>query len=339
MKDVAQRAGVSLMTVSRVLNNTATVKPDTRKRVEAAVEALRYRPNLGARRLAGGRSMFVGLLYHNPSPGYLSKILKGGLDACRVHGHRLVLEDFSQSTPYQNPELSVEALNLGDLDGLIVTPPLSVHQPFMDVLAKAGLPVVSIAPSDPSQSGLSVAMDDAQAMEEMVGFLAGRGHERIAFVGGPDNHAASHHRRDGFLRGMRINNRAAPSMLFRDGDFTYRSGLVAGQSLLSAPNRPSAIVAANDDMAAGVIGAAHMLGLRVPQGVSVVGFDDTEIATTIFPELTTVRQPISAMAYKAVSLLNAYLQGDGKGVTAHSQNLPFEIIVRASVGTPADRRD
>ena len=334
MKDVAERAGVSLMTVSRVLNDTATVKPDTRERVERAVKALNYRPNLGARRLAGGRSMFVGLLYHNPSPGYLSKILKGGLNACRVYGHHLVLEDFSTSAPYRNPELSVRALNLGDLDGLIVTPPLSVHQPFMDVLKAASLPVVSIAPADIDEPGLSVAMDDAQAVEDMVAFLVGTGHRRIAFVRGPDNHAASHHRLAGFLRGMDAHGLPVPDGMMRDGDFTYRSGLVSGQSLLDMDVRPTAIVACNDDMAAGVIGAAHMLGLSVPRDVSVSGFDDIELATTIFPELTTVRQPISAMANQAVGLLTAHLRGDAKGLATHGRRLPHEIMVRGSVSAP-----
>ncbi len=334
MKDVAERAGVSLMTVSRVLNQTAAVSPDTRKRVEQAVKDLNYRPNLGARRLAGGRSMFVGLLYHNPSPGYLSKVLAGGLNACRRFGHHLVLEDFGQSAPYRDPKISVGSLNLVDLDGLIVTPPLSVHQPFMDVLKAERLPIVSIAPADIHEEGLHIAMDDAQAVEELVDYIAKSGHRRIAFIKGPDSHAASHHRLQGYRRGIKKNDLPISEALMRQGDFTYRSGLVTGQSLMDLDVRPTAIIASNDDMAAGVIGAAHMLGYSVPGDVSVAGFDDIELATTIWPELTTVRQPIAAMTSQAVALLTAYLHNDAKAIEQNRRLLSHEIIVRGSVAPP-----
>ena len=331
MKDVAERAGVSLMTVSRVLNNTATVKPDTRARVEDAVSALGYRPNIGARRLAGGRSLFVGLLYNNPSPGYLSKVLKGSLDACRALGHHLVLEDFGQSAPYNDPALSVRSLNIADLDGIIVTPPLSVHKPFMDALKASGLPTIPLAPEDIHAEGLHVAIDDAQAVEDLVEFVAGQGHRDIAFVRGPDDHAASTHRLRGFRRGMAQLGLHVPEARMRVGDFTYRSGLEAGRSLLTPDDRPTAIIASNDDMAAGVIGAAHQLGLHVPNDISVAGFDDIELATSIWPALTTVRQPIASMANQAIRLLTASLAGDQHAVEHHRRLLPHEIMVRDSV--------
>jgi LacI family transcriptional regulator len=334
MKEVAKRAGVSLMTVSRVLNNTALVRPETRKRVEQAVADLNYRPNLGARRLAGGRSMFIGLLYHNPSPGYLSKVLRGSIDACREHGHHLVLEDFGKSSPYNEPEVAVRKLNLADLDGLIVTPPLSVHKGFMAAVEASGLPVVRVSPDNIHADRLQVAIDDSQAVEDLLDSLIGMGHTHISFVQGPSSHAASKHRLDGFLRGMRKHDLPTPQNLRRVGDFTYRSGLVSGTSLLESENPPTAIMASNDDMAAGIIGAAHMMGLKVPDDVSIVGFDDIELATTIWPELTTVRQPIVDMASQAVALLTAFLRRDEEGIAAHRGLLPYEIALRGSVGPP-----
>ena len=334
MKEVAERAGVSLMTVSRVINNTALVRPETRERVERAVADLNYRPNLGARRLAGGRSMFIGLLYHNPSPGYLSKILRGAIDRCRELGHHLVLEDFGQSAPYADPEAAVAKLNLVDLDGLVVTPPLSVHAPFMRALETSGLPIVRIAPADIHEEGLRIAMDDTRAMEELLDHVVGLGHRRIAFIEGPDRHAASTHRRDGFLRGMRKHGLTLRPEFRQVGDFTYRSGLTTGRALLELDAPPTAIVASNDDMAAGVVGAAHMMGLKVPEDVSVVGFDDIELATTIWPELTTVRQPITAMASQAVELLTAFLRDDREAMERLRALQSHDIMVRDSVAAP-----
>ena len=335
MKAVAERAGVSLMTVSRVLNDTARVKPETRERVERAVADLDYRPNLGARRLAGGRSRFIGLLYHNPSGGYLGKVLRGALDACREFGHHLVLEDFGHTDPYRDPEEAVRALNLVDLDGVIVTPPLSSHAPFMAVLETLGVPVVRIAPEDIHVPGsLRVAMDDAQAVEDLLAHVVARGHTRIAFLKGPTGHAASQHRLDGFLRGMRIHGLPVTRDSVREGDFTYRSGLVAGRAMLRESLPPTAILAGNDDMAAGVVGAAHRLGMSVPEDVSVCGFDDTELATTIQPELTTVRQPIAAMAHRAMALLTAHLDGDAEAAEGFRGLMPYSIVQRDSVAAP-----
>ena len=330
MRDVADRAGVSLMTVSRVLNNSAAVKLETRERVEDAVKALGYRPNIGARRLAGGRSMFVGLLYHNPSPGYISKVIKGGLDACRQRGHHLVLEDFGHVTPFESPEESVAALNLSSLDGIIVTPPLSVHAPFMAALRERGLPVVAIAPDNIEADGLFVAIDDARAVEDMVDHLAAHGHSRIGFVRGPESHGASAHRWQGFQRGMAARGLSVNADWVVDGNFTYRSGIVAGRALLQAEPRPSAIVASNDDMAAGVISAAHQLQVSVPGEVSVVGFDDIELASAVWPELTTVRQPIADMARHAVDLLDGLISG----AKPSPRILDYSLVSRDSVAAP-----
>ena len=334
MRDVADRAGVSLMTVSRVLNGTATVKPATRSKVEQALRDLNYRPNLGARHLAGGRSLFIGLLYRNPSPGYLGQILSGSLEACRKFGHHLVLEDLGRSDPFAEPTETVAGLNLSGLDGIIVTPPLSALRPFVAELERLGLPIVRFAPANISGEGLRVAMDDVGATREIVDLLVEQGHRRIAFVSGPDDHAASQHRARGFREAVDAHGIDMPEHWMQGGSFTYRSGFEAGTKLFGQAERPTAVVASNDDMAAGVMAAAFRLGLSVPEDVSVTGFDDTEIATNVMPELTTIRQPIAEMATRAVELLTAQRDGDRDALARHEEMLAHSLVERGSVARP-----
>ena len=336
MRDVADRAGVSLMTVSRVLNDTATVKPATRSRVETAVRELNYRPNLGARHLAGGRSLFIGLLYRNPSPGYLSQILSGSLEACRKFGHHLVLEDLGRRDPHSEPVETVASLNLSGLDALIVTPPLSAIRPFVAELEKLGVPIVRFAPAKMSGEGLRVAMDDVGAMREIVNLIVERGHRRIAFVLGPEDHAATRHRARGFEAAVAEHGLDVPQHWLQRGSFTYRSGFEAGMALLGADDRPTAVIASNDDMAAGVMAAAFRLGLSVPEDVSVTGFDDTEIASNMLPALTTIRQPIAEMATRAVELLDASRDGDAEDAAREGGILAHTLVERGSVAPPPE---
>ena len=335
IKQVAERAGVSLMTVSRVMNNTDLVRPSTRQKVEQAIDELNYRPNINARRLAGGKALFLGLLYHNPSPGYLTKILLGSLDACRRKGHHLVLEDLGRQTSYNHPEETVRSLKRAGLDGVIITPPLSNHHLFVDAIEASGILVVRIAPENIHTDKLRVAMDDVAAAQAMLQYLIAQGHRRIAFVKGNGDHPSAHHRFKGFSMGMAENGLDLPAELIHQGDFTYRSGLDAGRKLLSLPEPPTAIFSSNDDMAAGIVASAQMLGLKVPDDVSVAGFDDTEIATNIWPELTTVKQPITEMARRAVDLLTASIRTDTETEDACRALLDFELVIRDSVQSPA----
>ncbi|MEL6687931.1 MAG: LacI family DNA-binding transcriptional regulator [Pseudomonadota bacterium] len=331
IKQVAERAGVSLMTVSRVINKNGIVKSTTRDRVQQAINDLNYRPNISARRLAGGKSLFLGLVYQNPSPSYLSSVLIGALAACRAIGCHLVLEDLGQQAPYERPEETVQSLKSAGLDGVIVTPPLSNHEPFIETLENYGLAVVRVAPKNIHTDKLRVAMDDTQAARDMMEYLVDAGHRQIGFVKGPPTHASSGHRLNGFLSGAREFKLNISDDLLIQGDFTYRSGFDAGRELLSRPERPTAIFACNDDMAAGVVAAAYRQGLSVPDDVSVVGFDDTEIATNIWPELTTVKQPIGEMADHAVRLLAASIRGQGETIQSMRALLDHKIIERDTV--------
>lgn len=331
IKDVAERAGVSLMTVSRVVNDKGMVKQATREKVQKAIEDLNYRPNISARRLAGGKALFIGLVYHNPSPGYLTKILLGSLSACRRNGHHLLLEDLGERTADSEPKEMARLLKAAGLDGVIITPPMSNDLPLIEAIEAAGLPLVRVAPDDIYTKKPRIAMDDVLAARQMLLHLVGQGHRRIGFVKGPSDHPSSHHRFDGFAAGMDASGLALDPGLIQQGDFTYRSGLDAGRALLAIDPPPSAVFASNDDMAAGIVAAAHMLGLKVPDDISVAGFDDTELATNIWPELTTIRQPIVEMSRRAVELLIGVIHKDQDVIDAHRGLMDFELMTRDSV--------
>ena len=321
------------MTVSRVVNKQGLVKETTRLKVQKAIDELNYRPNLNARRLASGKALFIGLVYHNPSPGYLTKILVGGLSACRENGHHLVLEDLGQHMPFEEPKKTAEALARTGLDGVIVTPPLSDVSEFVETLDQLGLPVIRIAARDIKTDKLHVSMDDEAAVTEIVNHIISYGHKDIAFIRGPENHPSTHHRFAGYKCAMKDNGLDVVADYIKGGDFTYKSGLDAALALLNSSKPPTAIYASNDDMAAGAVTAAYMRGLTVPKDLSVAGFDDTEIATNIWPQLTTIRQPISDMSARAVKLLAAQIHGE-EDMKSLKAILDFELIERDSIGSP-----
>lgn len=324
------------MTVSRVINKQGLVKETTRQKVQTAIDDLNYTPNLSARRLAGGKCLFIGLVYHNPSPGYMTKILVGALNACRDNGHHLVLEDLGQRVPYREPIKTAEYLSRAGLDGVVITPPLSNHDLFVHALEDLGITVVCIAPKIIHSEKLIVAMDDALAASEMLDNILALGHKKIGFIKGPPDHPSTHHRYQGFMNAMKAHGLDVNPDYITSGDFTYRSGIDAGHKLLALSTPPTAIFASNDDMAAGVVAVANMKRLNVPQDLSVAGFDDTEIATNIWPELSTVKQPISEMSERAIALLTAHAQNDQESLEKHSKLLDYEIVLRDSLAPALD---
>lgn len=326
IKEVAELAGVSQMTVSRVLNRRETVREATRIKVEAAIRELNYRPNLLARGLAGGKSLFIGLLYHNPSSSYLGELLVGALHRCRDEGHHLVLEDFSADNMRSAAKQFAGHLGGAGLDGVIVAPPMSESDEILKALKAEHIPTVLIAPKDVSPTDISVSIDDSDAAEAMTENVIAHGHSRIGFILGPKDHFSSRRRFKGFKYGMARNGLSVADGWIGQGDYTYRSGMIAAEAMLALPERPTAIFASNDDMAAGVVASANRLGLRVPDDLSVVGFDDTTFATAIWPQLTTVRQPIADMAAAAVALLSRHLSAE-KADDEEKEDMPRDVVL------------
>ncbi|MDB5458024.1 MAG: LacI family transcriptional regulator [Caulobacter sp.] len=330
IRDVAARAGVSPMTVSRVINREQTVKSETRALVEAAITDLNYAPNPAARSLAGSAPFRIGLLYDNPSTGYLSEFLVGALDESSRTGAQVVIEKCAE------PELAgatlTRLLKTG-VDGLILPPPLCESPQVLAEIRASGAAAVAVAPGRPSPDMATIRIDNEAAAFELTQHLLALGHKRFGFIKGHPNQTCSDQRLDGFLAALTAAGLDPKTALIEQGYFTYRSGLEAAERLLTGPTRPTAIFAGNDDMAAATAGLAHRLGLDVPGDLSIVGFDDTSIAANVWPALTTVHQPIAAMARAAVDLVLEEIRRKRDGTGEPRQLMhPHTLIVRESTG-------
>lgn len=332
--DVARLAGVAPMTVSRVINREKNVRESTREAVLKAVKALNYTPNAAARSLAGAEATHVGLLYSNPSAAYLSQFLVGALDGCRRVGCQLVVDSSEES---QAEELAAAKRLVNDrVEGVILPAPLSEFPHVLRTFADAGIPAVGTAVGKTPKQGLNVRIDDVAAAYDMTRHLLGLGHRQIGFIRGHPNQSASEQRYLGFARALHEAGLDPATAPVEQGYFSYRSGLAAAERLLSQHAELTAIFASNDDMAAATVNIAHLRGLQVPDDLSVVGFDDTAIATTVWPELTTVRQPIETMTEAALELLLAELKARrAGGTTAPAEKvLAHTLVIRESAAPP-----
>lgn len=333
--DVAREAGVSIKTVSRVLNREAGVHEQTREQVQAVMDQLNYRPKLSARNLAGARSFLIGLLYYDPSAAFIGGVQKGAAVRCREEGYHLVVESIENDAPDIDAQVDrmVSALRP---DGMILTPPLCDNPKVLKALAVRGTPTVRLSPGDHDPALLSVRMDDVQAADEVTRLLIELGHERIGFIRGAPDQAASALRYRGFCGAMRAHGLPVDDEMVYQGDFTFPSGVAGAQQLLARRTRPTAIFASNDDMALGVLTAAQRQGIAVPAELSIVGFDDSPSATLVWPPLTTVRQPVEDMARMAVDLLVA---PSGAAASEPAERvLPYQLVVRDSTAARRRRR-
>lgn len=331
--DVAKHAGVSAMTVSRVVNGEANVREDTRRRVTEAIRELSYSPNPAARSLASAQSIRIGLLYSNPSAAYLSEFLLGSLDQCSRSAIQLIVEKCDAE---DSEQAAVDHMVLSGVDGVILPPPLCDSHTIVAGLAAAGIPTVVVATGHPPASASAIRIDDHRAAETMTRHLIDIGHARIGFVRGHPNQTASQLRYDGYAAALSAAGLPLDPSLVVQGYFTYHSGLDAADALLELSTRPSAIFASNDDMAAAAIAVAHRRGLDVPRDLTVCGFDDTALATTVWPELTTIRQPVAEMSRHAVLLLLESIRrkSEGKPVQPVNEVMDFTLIQRHSDGAP-----
>lgn len=321
---------MAIKTVSRVLNDEPNVRPETRARVLAAAETLRYQPSLSARSLAGRRSFLLGLVYENPSANYLVDLQHGAMARCRQEKFRLFVHQCSG----RGEELTRDVMGLIDqthVDGLIVSPPLSESAHLIEALDQRSLPFVRIAPDDLQHASPYVDMDDEGAAREMTDHLVENGHTRIGFIVGHPKHFASNLRLRGYRASLEHHHIPFDPAYVRQGYFVFESGHQAARELLRLPDPPTAIFASNDDMAAGVLLAAHELSIPVPQRLSVAGFDDTYISRIVWPRLTTVHQPSYDLAFSAADLL---LQALRSGAAPRTARLPYKLIPRESTAPP-----
>lgn len=326
IRDVAAHAGVAVKTVSRVLNGHPYVSAETRARVEAAMKALDFRPSVAARILSGAKSNQVALIYDNHSPYYMFQIQTGCWDVCREHGIRLL----AQPVDVADPQVGEQVRGLvteTHVDGIILSSPVTDCDPVLRALEAMDIPFVRISPGTNHALTSSVFMDDAQAADDMTTLLINAGHRRIGFIKGHPNHMASNDRLAGYRRALDRVGIAYDPVLVCEGAFDFDSGVRGAGRLLDLPEPPTAIFASNDDMAAGVLAVAHDRGIAVPTRLSVAGFDDTTLARTVWPPLTTIHQPMAELARTAAEILIA-----GGDIT--HRRLPHQLIERASVAPP-----
>jgi LacI family transcriptional regulator len=337
IRDVAAQAKVSIKTVSRVINNVSTVKPHTREKVLRVIRKLDYHPNPSARGLSGSRSFLIGLLYDRSCEYYAATVLAGVLETCRAAHYQVIM----QPCDYRSASLPDEVMSnvkQSRAAGVILTPPLSDQPSLLSALKRQRVPYVRIAPAEHSDNQRTVYTNDRESSARMTEHLAALGHVRIGFIIGNPDHAAVADRHKGYLDGLKNCGLEVDRKIIAQGYNSHASGVQCARKLLMLPEseRPTAIFASNDEMAAGVLAVAHSLGFGVPDDLSVAGFDDMPLASQVWPALTTIRQPIGAMSAKAADLLLQQLRGEPDDRTAHV--LESSLTFRQSTGPARNQK-
>lgn len=327
--DVARLAGVSTKTVSRVFNDEPNVREEVRQAVRSAAEALNYHPNVLAQALVRRRSHLIGLVYENPSPSYVVELQMGVLDRLKNERYRLVVIPVASVAEREREVVGL--LRSAALDGVVLSPPASDNPRILADLAAAGISFARIAPTQALEAGAVNLLDDVSAAREIADHLIDLGHVDIAVIMGDPGHAASSERIKGYEQAFRAAGLTLRPDRVEQGLFTRESGYEAALRLFARGDRPTAILAQNDDMAVGALLAAREKGLRVPEDLSIVGFDDSEVSRISWPRITTVRQPVFEMAVAATGQVIAQLEGGGVELRREH---PHQLFVRESSGPP-----
>ncbi|WP_018693073.1 LacI family DNA-binding transcriptional regulator [Algicola sagamiensis] len=308
--DVARHAGVSIKTVSRVLNQEPSVRQSTKEKVTEAITILNYQPNLSARNLAGARSYTIAYVYDNPNAYYIIEMQKGILSICREHGFELVIHpcDSTADDICEEIEMMIRRTNLS---GLVLTPPLSEMPEIQTLLAQLDVQYIAITSSQNKREHENqqhhdhqhITIDDLGAAKDMTRYLLDMGHRQIGFISGDLDHASSHERLNGYQEALQEEGLKADPKMVRSGQYSFESGKVEAKTLLSTQPRPTAIFACNDEIAAGALFAATQLDIQVPQELSIVGFEDSPFSRQTWPSLTTCAQPTFEIAQHATRSL------------------------------------
>lgn len=304
--DVAARAGVSIRTVSRVLNRSPLVNAATREQVEAVVAALHFRPSARARGLATGRSFLLGLVHNDRNALVLDPLQRGIVGAAAGRGYELVVHPVAPGDG--DPVADVlDFAGRSRVDGMVVVPPVSGIAGVADALGRTGVPAVALSSVPLAGYGAVLVSDERGAAQAVADHLVALGHRRIALLSGPASAPSAQERRAGFIAGLARHGVSLTQEA--EGDYGFDSGVAAATRLLASDPRPTAIFAANDVMAAAVLKVAAGRGIAVPGDLSVVGFDGSMLARMLTPALTTVHRPIADMAAAVTTRLIDRIEG------------------------------
>jgi LacI family transcriptional regulator len=334
IKDVARVAGVSLKTVSRVINNEPTVKEATRKKVRAVIDDLKYQPDMSARNLRGNKSYAIGLVYDNPNPYYVVDVQEGVLKACREMGYSLQIHPCDAAHDGIVQELC-DLVNNSRLAGLVIAPPVSENEAITNALAEHGIHFVRIisASEPPKGKAPCVYVNDRAAARSVAEHLIDHGHTRIAFLSGEEEHLSTPERRAGFKEALKAHGISVDDSLVLPGAYSFDSGFERATKLMERSDRPSAIFGCNDEIAAGALAAVKTSGLTVPGDVAIAGFENSPFSQHSRPPLTTAAQSIGEIARQAMMLLIAEMRpqalAEGEVQTTTAEFVP-ELIERPS---------
>lgn len=332
INDIARLANVSKKTVSRVINQSPFVREETRLRISEIMQKVAYTPDPQARGLAFRRSFLIGLVYDNPNATFIVNIQEGALGPIRRSGFELVVHPCDRTSESFVADVR-HFVTRQKLDGVILVPPISEDAALIRMLKEADcryMRLLSVPLDEPANIVLSM---DRDASKQVGEHLAQLGHKRIAMIKGPTGFRSAHERFTGFTAGLAEHGLSVPPQYLVEGAYTFDSGVAAAEILLDLSPRPTAIFAGNDEMAAGVYKVAHVKGLAIPADLSVVGFDDTPIASRIWPSLTTIRLPIRDMGRIAAEKLIAKVHEHDKPANIESTVFPH-LVLRGSSAKP-----
>ena len=333
INDVAELAGVSKKTVSRVINDSPLVNDATRKGIKSLIEDIGYRPDPQARGLAFRRSYLVGMIYDNPTPQYVVNIQLGILDVLRDTGFELVVHPCDRKSD-SFIEDARNFIEVQKLYGVILTPSVSEDERLAEVLREIGCAYIRIASIALDMERRMIVTNDRVGGREAARHLAKLGHTRIALISGRRSFRSSHERRAGFEEGLAEFGLTVPPSYVLQGDYTFESGLALGADVLDLDPPPTAVFASNDEMAAGVLQALHVAGLTPPNSLSVVGFDDFETATRVWPRLTTVKTPAREIGTLAAQRLLEF--DNDEALSAGPNQTTPRLIERDSTRRPSN---
>eukprot|EP01037_Dinobryon_pediforme_P016931 gene16931-17118_t len=340
IKHVARDAGVSLQTVSRVMNNVPNVSPEMKQRVQASIDRLGYVPSIAAQRMGGSRSYIILAINDRErtiadwqlrqGTDWVDQMLLGGMTKCAEHGYRMLIELVDTHNDHVERELGA-ALTALQPDGVIITPPHSDNPQILALLQARAIPFARIGSTgSDGLGGIALTMDDEGSARLAVRHLAGLGHRLIGFIAGPADYQLSGWRVEGWRAEMALHGLDAADSLLETGDFTFEGGERAARALLAREPRPTAIIASNDQMAFATLEVASALGLDVPGDLSLVSFDNTPMARFTRPSLTAIDQPVAETAARAVDLLIGQQRGDDGDPVPMPINVSGSLVVRGS---------
>jgi LacI family transcriptional regulator len=333
INDIARLAGVSKKTVSRVINQSPFVKDETRARIDAVIQQIGYTPDPQARGLAFRRSFLIGLVYDNPNAQYIVNSQEGVLDALRGSGFELVVHPCDRLSEDFIPGVR-RFVERQKLHGVILLPPVSEDQGLARTLEEIDCQFVRLASVRLDNTSKMIVSSDRDAAAEAATYLEALGHRHIGFIAGPSQHRSAHERQSGFVGALEMRGLSLPPELIVQGAYSFESGVACAEALLARRPRPTAIFASNDEMAAGVYKAAFRLKIVIPDELSVVGFDDSPVASRLSPALTTIRLPIRDMARLAASKLLPTGGAPGEAEAGGVARIVPHLIVRDSAQAP-----